>query len=168
MNRFLIHFGRIFLLLLIQILIADHVHLLGFINPYIYLFALLLLPFEMPRPAQYLIAFCCGLIIDTFSMTLGVHASASLLVIFLRPYWVSILNERKKSDKIERPIPCEKKFKWLLSYTLVLVFIHHFTIILLEAFTFRHFLYSLLISIANTIFTTSIILCADYIVFPKK
>ena len=55
---------RFAILVPVQILILNYVHLFGFLNPYLYLMALLLLPFNMPKSLQYVIAFATGLIID--------------------------------------------------------------------------------------------------------
>lgn len=168
MNRVWINILRFALLLAVQILICNHVHLFGFINPYLYILALLLLPLEIPRSAQYLIAFCTGLIIDAFLMTYGVHASASLLLVFVRPYLVHLLNGRHVTEGIERPVPGVKDFRWLFLYTLILVFIHQFTVILLETFNLKEFIFTLLVSIGNTLFTTLIILSVEYIFIPVK
>lgn len=168
MNKTTRHILRFLLLLTIQVLICNHVQLFGFMNPYIYIMAILLLPLEIPRSAQYLIGFLTGLIVDLFTMTYGVQASATLMVVFVRPHIVHLLNGRRIPDGIDRPVPGVKDFKWLFLYTLILVFIHHFMITLLEIFSFKNFGYTLLVSIANALFTTFIILCAEYIFSPLK
>lgn len=168
MNKITINILRFALLLTIQILVFSHVHLFGYINPHIYLLAILLLPIEMPIIGQYLIGFLTGLIIDIFAMSLGVHASATLLVVFIRPQIVSLLNGKKKTDGADRPIPGVKDFRWLLFYAFTLTFVHHFTVTLLEAFTFRAFAFTLLSSFLSTLFTTILILCIEYIFYPLK
>lgn len=159
---------RFVLLLAIQVLVCNHVHLFGYINPHIYLLAILLMPFEIPLTAQYLIGFFSGLVVDMFAMSLGVHASATLLVVFLRPHLVSMLNGKKKIDGIERAIPGVKDFKWLFIYTFTLSVVHHFAAVLLEAFSFRHFLFTILSALLSAIFTTLVILCIEYMFFPLK
>jgi glycerol uptake facilitator-like aquaporin len=153
-------------LLTIQVLICDKIHLFGYINPHIYLLAVLLLPIEMPLTAQYIIGFFTGLVVDMFTLSLGVHASATLMVVFLRPYLVSALNGKKKADGIDRPVPGVKDFRWLLAYAFILTFLHHFMVVLLEAFTFRHFFLTLLSALLSALFTTMIILCVEYISYP--
>lgn len=160
---------RFAVLIFLQIFICNYVHLLGFINPYIYIIALLLLPLSIPKSIQYLIAFLTGLIIDFFAMTYGIHASASLVVIFLRPYIISALTVGKnKETQMELPIPKQKDFKWLLTYTLILVAIHHFLITMLETFSFKRFFLTLGIILLNTIFTTFVVLSVMYIFTPAK
>lgn len=168
MNKVFINIFRFLILIAAQIFICNNIDFLGFINPYIYILALLLLPFEIPRSAQYLIAFATGFIIDMFSLTFGIHASASLLVLFIRPYIVTVLNGRKTTEGTEKPIPGFKDFNWLLGYTLILVFVHHFTITLLETFNFHEFLRTLGVSLANTAFTSLVIISLEYILIPFK
>lgn len=168
MNKIISNILRFLLLIIIQVLICNRVHLFGFINPYIYILALLLLPFDIPKWAQYLIAFFTGLIIDAFAMTYGVHASSSLLIMFIKPYLVNLLNGKRTADGIEKPIPGEKDFQWLLLYTFILVFVHHFTITLLETFNLKELGWTLLTSIGNTTFTTLVVLCLEYLFIPAK
>ena len=127
---------RFAILVPVQILILNYVHLFGFLNPYVYLMALLLLPFNMPKSLQYLIAFVTGLIIDIFSMSYGIHASASTLIIFLRPFFLRMLDGNRATELGNAPLPGLKSFSWIATYTAVLVFIHHFTVTMLEVFTF--------------------------------
>ncbi|HNW68686.1 MAG TPA: rod shape-determining protein MreD [Bacteroidales bacterium] len=160
---------RFVLFLLLQIFICNHIHLFGFINPNIYLLALLLLPFDIPRPVQYLIAFATGFIVDIFQMTFGIHASAALLIMFLRPYWVAALNiGKKKVEKMEVPIPGQNDLKWLVTYTSVLVLLHQILVTMLEVFSFYRFGYTMLGILVNTAFTTLLILCIQYIFMQGK
>lgn len=168
MNNVLANIIRFAVTLLIQVFICMNIHLFGCINAYIYLLALLMLPLELPRWVQYLIAFATGFVVDAFSMTYGIHASASLLIIFIRPYLVSLLNGRKTSDTIERLTPAAKDFSWIFAYTLILVFIHQIAVVMLETWSFSHFWKTLLVILGNTILTTTLILGCEYIFIPKK
>lgn len=168
MNKILSVVLQFVVLLAVQILVCNHVNLFGFINPYIYILAILLLPLDIPRPWQYIIAFFTGLTVDFFAMTYGVHASATLWVALARPYLVRRLNGGKTTEATERPVPGVKDFRWLLVYAFLLVFLHHFAITLLETFNFREFFRTLTVSFINALFTTTIVLCIEYIFFPLK
>lgn len=159
---------RFAILLPVQVLILNYVHLFGFINPYIYLMALLLLPFTMPKSWQYIIAFATGMVVDIFSMTYGVHASASLFVIFLRPFLLEMMDGNRANDNTNSPMPGVKPLNWIVIYTSVMVFIHHFLVTMLEVFTFHNFWRNLGATIVNTIFTTFCIICLEYIFIPSK
>lgn len=160
---------RFVILLLLQIYVCNYVHFLRFINPYLYVLALLLLPLSIPKSLQYLIAFVTGFIVDIFAMTYGIHASASLTLIFIKPYVISWQTVGKNKEALSTvPVPGQRDFKWLLIYTLLMVFIHHFIIIMFEIFTFRKFWLTLIAIIGNTLFTTFVILSIQYIFTPTK
>ncbi|MDD4395668.1 MAG: hypothetical protein PHQ33_07270 [Bacteroidales bacterium] len=160
---------RFILFLLLQILICNHIHLFGFLNPNIYLLALLMLPFNVNRSVQYLIAFATGFCVDIFQMTFGIHAAAALCLIFIRPYIVDAMNVgKKKVDKMEIPVPGLKDLKWLVAYTLILVSIHQFMVTMLEVFTFERFWFTAIVIVVNALFTTLLLLCVQYIFFHYK
>jgi cell shape-determining protein MreD len=168
MNRIVVQILRFILLLTIQILICNHIHLFRFINPYIYILALLLLPVNIPRSWQYIIGFVTGFIIDSFTMTYGVHASASLMLIFVRPYLINLLNRNNVSVDNEALIPGVKDFRWLFLYTFILTFLHHLWSTFFEIFSLQNFACNLLTILINAFFTTMVILSIEYIFMSKK
>ncbi|MDR1757934.1 MAG: rod shape-determining protein MreD [Bacteroidales bacterium] len=169
MNNPLIVTLRFLILLFVQIFLCNHIHFFGFINPYIYIMAILLMPLTLSRYVQYLIAFSAGLVVDAFFMTYGVHASACLLVAFARPYLIDLLDSsRTIDDNTLLPMPEIKSFGWLFGYTFILSFLHHLCTALLERFSFHSFVLTFIFSILNAIFTTAVILCVEYILFSRK
>ena len=159
---------RFMILLVLQVLLFNHVHLFGFINPNVYLYALLMLPLSLPRSAQFAIAFATGFIVDIFQMTYGIHASACMFFILIRPYIINSLNVSKKKNENELPIPGKKDLKWLFIYIFILVFVHQFLFTMLEVFSLKRFGYVLLMMLVNALFTTLLILSIEYIFIPKK
>ena len=168
MNNIAANILRFFIVLMLQVFICNYMQLFGFITPAIYLFALLLLPMELPKSVQYLIGFASGFFVDLFTHTLGVNAAACTILMFVRPYITKALNGRKTSDTIEHPIPGVKDFKWLLTYVLILCLLHQSLVVLFESASFRNFGHTLLSIAGNTTFTAFVILCLDYIFFPIK
>ncbi|MBR4918681.1 MAG: rod shape-determining protein MreD [Bacteroidales bacterium] len=168
MNNVASNILRIIIVLLLQVFICNLIHLFGFITPAIYILGLLLLPLELPKSVQYLIGFCCGLFVDMFTHTLGFNTAACTIIMFIRPYIVKALNGRKTSDSVERPIPGVKDFKWLISYVGVLTLVHQSLIVMLETMKFHNFLYTFIAIIGNTVLTTFLILCTEYIFYPVQ
>lgn len=156
------------ILLAIQVLILNHVRLFGFLNPNLYILALLLLPMDMPKSAQYLIGFVTGFVVDVFLMTLGVHTTACLLLMVIRPYVMGLLSTNKKKDDKDAPIPSRKDIKWLSAFTLLMVLAHQTIVTMLEIFSFQRFGLTLLSIILNTFFTSLLILCAEYLFYTDK
>ena len=73
----ILRFGLIFILLiLLQVLLFNNIQFSGYINPYVYILFILLLPVEIPAWILLLLSFAAGGIIDFFSGSPGMHASA--------------------------------------------------------------------------------------------
>ena len=168
MNNATANILRFLLVIVAQVFVLNYIHLFGCVNAYLYLMALLMLPFELPRWLQYLIGFVTGFIIDMFAMTYGIHASACVLMMFVRPYLVIALNGRKTDNMTDKPLPGMKDFRWLLAYTVILVFVHQLEAVMLESFTFRHFWKTMLVILGNTLFSSLVILCCEYLFVPVK
>jgi rod shape-determining protein MreD len=75
----------IVLLMLLQILVLNNIQFSGFVNPYVYIMIILLLPSITPAWLVLIISFLTGLTIDLFTGSPGMHASATLLAGFSRP-----------------------------------------------------------------------------------
>ena len=168
MNKFTVNLSRFFILMLLQVFVLNYVQWFGFLNPAVYLLFLILLPLEIPKTAQYIIAFATGFIVDAFLKTFGIQALACVLMIFLRPYVILILNGFKPLEAGVTPKPGIKDFSWILVYTLILIFIQQFTVSILEMFHWVHGWKIVWNSLANTLFTAFIVLCLEYIFFTKK
>lgn len=160
--------ARILALLFLQVFVFNYAHFLGFLNPNIYVLGLLMLPLSMPMSAQYFIAFLTGMVVDLFSMTYGVHASAAMWLIFMRPIILKMMTYGKKEEMQMLPVPGQKTFRWLFTYTCILVGIHQLLVTMLELFTFRRFYLTLLIIVGNALMTTVLILALQYIFIPSS
>ena len=168
MNKFTAHLSRFLILILLQVFVFNYVQWFGFLNPFVYLLFLILLPLEMPKSFQYIIAFVTGLIVDFFLNTYGIQAFACVLMMFLRPNIILILNGFKPLDTGIRPVPEVKDFNWILVYTLLLVFAHQLTVTTLETFEWIMWWRIIWTSAVNTLFSTFIILCIEYIFYAGK
>lgn len=67
-------------LVLVQVLILNNIQFSGFVNPYVYVLFILLLPFTIPGYLLLGLSFLMGISIDIFSNTLGLHAAASVFL----------------------------------------------------------------------------------------
>ena len=76
---------RFIFLILVQVWVLNHVQWNGYINPYIYVLFVLLLPLETPSWLVMVLAFVSGATMDMFSNTGGIHAAASVFTAFARP-----------------------------------------------------------------------------------
>jgi len=158
---------RFLVVVLFQILVMDNIMISGYLNPYIYLLFLLLMPFETPRWVQLLSGFLLGLGIDIFEQTPGMHTAATVLVAFIRPYLLNLLSPRDGYEPETFPRIHYYGFLWFVKYTLIIVAIHHFALFYLEVFQLKDFLSTLLRVILSTLLSTSTIVLSQYFVFRK-
>lgn len=159
--------GRFVLLVLFQVLILNNIQFSGFVNPFMYVLFILLLPFETPRWVLLLSGFLLGLSIDIFSNTLGLHASATLFMAFLRPYVLRVISPRDGYETGTYPRVLYYGIVWFLNYTIILVFAHHLFLFYLEVFRLSEFFRTLVRVILSSSFSILIIVLSQYIVFRK-
>jgi rod shape-determining protein MreD len=153
-------------LLLIQVLVLNQVQFSGYINPYMYVLFVLLLPVSTPRYAILILGFLMGLVIDIFSNTLGMHASATVLMAFARPYVIELISAREM-DKSDYPGINQYGIRWFLYYAGILVFIHHIFFFYVEVFSFVNFLHTLFRAALSSLFTLFIIVLSQFLIFRK-
>lgn len=158
---------RFLVLILFQVLVLDNVLMGGYLNPYVYVLFIILMPFETPRWLLLVTAFLLGLSVDLFTNTLGMHAAASVLMAFLRPWVLSVFAPRDGYEPDTFPRIFFYGFNWFLRYSLVIVFLHHLALFYIEAFHFQDFLSTLLRVILSTALTTATIILSQYFVFRK-
>jgi rod shape-determining protein MreD len=150
------------ILLLLQVLLFNNIRFSGYINPYIYVMFILLLPVEIPSWLLLMLSFFSGLTIDFFTSTPGMHAGASVAAGFVRPYILRLISPRDGYEPGASPSMLIYGFRWFLLYTVIIVGIHHFILFTFEVFRFTDFHRTLLRIFLSTLFTSAFILLAEY------
>lgn len=161
------HIIRFVVLILLQILILNNIQLSGFINPFVYVLFILTLPIKMSKILLLTMAFFTGIIMDFFMNTAGMHAAATVCMAFFRPYILNAIAPRDGYEIDEKPSISKLGLSWFLSYTSILVLIHHTTLFYVEAFRFGDFFQTLMTVLISTLFTLLFILVSQYL-FTKQ
>lgn len=151
---------------LLQVLIFNQIHLGGFLNPFLYVLFILLLPLSTPRYLVLILSFILGMTIDWFSNSPGLHASASVLMGYMRSPVIGLIT-MKESDQSDYPGLRQTGWGWFLTYSAILVLIHHFFLFFVEIFSFENFFRTVMRSFASSIFTLVIIILSQFIMFRK-
>jgi rod shape-determining protein MreD len=159
----ILRYGLIFIIMiLLQVLLFNNIQFSGYVNPYVYVMFILLLPVELPQWILLLISFFTGLTVDFFGGTTGMHAGATAAAGFVRPYVLRFISPRDGYEPGAHPSMLIYGFRWFLFYSLLMVAIHHFVLFYLEVFRFTGFFHTLLRIIISSAFTVSFILLAEY------
>ncbi len=159
---------RFFFLILIQVLILNNIYLGGFINPYFYVYFILLLPYETPGGLLLLLSFLVGAGVDIFTNTLGLNTSACLAMAYARPHIISLISTGPDSLMGDSPSLKNQGLKWFLYYSISLILIHHFVLFYLEAFRFTEFFLTFIRIILSSIFTLVLVLISEYLFYPRE
>ncbi len=147
--------------MLLQIILFNNIQFSGYINPYVYVMFIIVLPIGLPTWAVLLLSFFTGLTVDTFSGTLGVHTFACVMAGFLRPQLLALNITHEAYNPAYAPSIKNNGFRWFLVFTLMMVFIHHLSLFYVEVFRFTGFFRTLLRVLLSTLFTTFFIVLFD-------
>ncbi len=167
MNFIVKNIIRFIILILLQVTIFNNIQLSGFINPYLYVLFILLLPFDTPPWLLLVLSFFMGLSIDVFSNTIGIHASACVFMGFLRPYILNYISVRDNYEcNIEQGLYIYG-FSWFFKYALILILAHHSFLFIVEVFSFNNFGDTLIRIILSSIFTLILVITSQFIISKK-
>lgn len=158
-----LRYGLLFIVLVtLQILLFNNIQFSGYINPYVYILFILLLPVELPSWMLLLICFFTGVIMDTFSGTPGMHSFATVLAGFVRPGILSVISVKEGYEAGSTPSMSVYGFRWFLIYTITIVLVHHTALFYLEVFRFSGFFRTFLRVILSSAFSIFFILLIEY------
>ena len=148
------------LYVLVQVLILNNILFFTFINPYLYILFIILLPSTVTRDAALLIGFLMGLIIDIFSGTPGFNAFATVLIAYIKPFFQKAFGPREEHELL---IPSFKTYGagMFLQYAGYLTLIHHFMFFLIEAGSIFNFGAVLIKTLCSSIFTMLLIVSIE-------
>lgn len=160
---FLRRLGLFVVLLLVQALVLNHIHLFGIATPLLYVYFIVSFPHGYPRWGVLVWSFFLGLAIDIFSNTPGVAAASMTLVGLLQPYLLEAFMTRdsRDSDEAFQPALFTMGFSKFVYYTLLLTFIYCLVFFTVETFSFFNWLHWLLCIGANTLLSEILIVAVD-------
>lgn len=156
-----------FILLLVQVVLLKNVVLFHTAFCFLYISFLLLLPNDLNRLLVLVVGFSMGLVVDVFYESIGMHAFACVLIMYMRNYSLKLLTPQGGYDSNVRPTLSTNGLQWFLVYVTPLVFIHHVVLFFLEAGGFAIFWFTLLKAVASTLFTTFMIVIVQFL-FPDR
>lgn len=160
---------RIAFLILLQSLVVNRMQPLdGLILPWIYIFGILMLPFETPKWLVLIISFAVGWLMDFFTGPPGLHTSACLLLGFLQPLVQRLFSPREGYEVTQRPTVQSMGLAWYLTYASVLAFVHHTWLFFLEVLRFSDFFYQLLHIVLSVIATVFLMTIGQYLIYTSK
>jgi hypothetical protein len=159
---------RFIVLVLIQVFILNNIRINGYINPYLYLVFVLLLPFETPGWLLLFSSFFLGLSIDIFTHTPGMHTSAAVFMAFCRPGIIRFISGNKGIEAGMKPGIKDMGFRWFFTYSFILIFLHHILFFFLEVFRLDEIIPTFYRIILSSISTLALVLLVEYFMISGK
>jgi rod shape-determining protein MreD len=162
-NRILRYTLIFVLLIFLQLFLFNNIQFSGYVNPFVYIMFIMLLPFEIPSWFLIILSFITGFIMDVFTGTPGMHTAATVLAGFSRPFILRIISPRDGYEAGSEPSLFVYGFRWFFFYTLLMVFIHHLMLFYVEVFRLSDFFNTFLRVLLSTLFSVIFIVLIDYL-----
>lgn len=165
-SALILNIVRFIFLLAAQVVIFNNIDLFGYINPYPYILFILLYPVNTNRAGLLVASFLLGLTVDFFTNSGGIHATACLLLAYIRPTFFKFafgLSYEYQTIKINDRLSPER-----FTFIFISIVTHHFILFLLEFFKFAFIFEALLRTIITTLFTLIVSILIIYLFKPNK
>ncbi|MFZ1237063.1 MAG: rod shape-determining protein MreD [Prevotella sp.] len=147
-------------LLLLQVLVFNHIHLFGYATPLLYIYSMMLFRRNFPKWMILVFGFLGGLMIDVFSNTPGLSAASLTLLGLLQPYILILFMPRDSSDDLQPSIKSLGNASFI-GYLFVLVFIYCLIFFTLEGFNFFNWIYWIKCVVGSTVITFIFLLAIE-------
>ncbi len=167
MNLYLRTLLQFVAIVLFQVIILNHIHFGGYVNPYLYILPILMLSYETPGWLLLITSFLLGYSIDIFTSTPGMHTAATVFTGFLRPTVIRIVLQKQDADPGAYPSIRLMGFRNFFIYSVLLVFFHHTSLFFIEVFSFADIALTLMRSGLSTVFTIALIIITQYLFYSK-
>jgi len=155
MNKEIKYILQMPLFIFIQVYILNEVLFASYVNPFIYLILIIIMPFKTPKWYLLCYAFSFGLLIDVFSGNLGIHSTACLILAIIKNPISKITIPHNIIDENDELTVQKIGSKSFLLFCFILVFVHHLILFLLEHAAFDFLI--LFKALFSTVITTIII-----------
>ncbi len=159
MTRDLIsYFIRFSLLIIVQIFLLNNVQFSGLLNPYLYVYFLIVLPGDFSPNIGLFVAFAMGIIIDMFSQTMGMHTISAVFLAYARPYILRYMAPRDGYEFSRNVSIKQMGWLWFLTFSGLMVFLHHFVLFFIESFRMSGLGYTMLKAVGSSLLTLTLII----------
>ena len=143
-----------------QVLILNHVHLLGVGTPLLYVYFIITFRRNFPKWLVLVSSFLLGLLIDIFSNTPGLAASTMTLVALAQTYLIELVAPRDSAEDLEASAKVLGASKFV-TLSPLLTLLYCLVFFALEAFNFFDVLLWLARSVISFVLTMVLILAVE-------
>ena len=149
--------GIFVVLVLVQGLVFNHIHLFNCATPLLYIIMVLHFRRNHPRWSVMLWSFMLGLCIDVFANTPGVAAASMTAIGLLQPYLFELFVPRDSAEDLEPSMRTIGVGSYVL-YTLIIVLVYNLLFFTIETFNFFNWMQWLLCIVGSSAITMVLIM----------
>lgn len=157
---------RFLAFLLVQALVINNVEISSWVVPMVYILFLINMPLSLPRWADLLIGFAFGLCMDLFIHTPGMHASACLLLAYIRPIVFNRLAPRDSAESVLRPGIKVMGFNRFFAFIAIMVFMHHTWFFFVEVLSFSNLFITIGRILLSSAVSIALMVLTQYLFIP--
>ena len=161
MNMYLLsQFLWFVVMLVVQALLLNNIHLFGCSTPLLYVYVILMTRRDFPRWGLLLFGFLLGLGVDMFSNTPGVGACSMTLLAFVQPMLMKLFLPRDSADDFQPGIPSLGLMKFVY-FSFISIFLYSLVFFTLEMFNFFNWTLWALSVGGSTLLTLLLVIVID-------
>ncbi|MCI6182133.1 MAG: rod shape-determining protein MreD [Prevotella sp.] len=161
MNMYLLsQFLWFVVMLVVQALLLNNIHLFGCSTPLLYVYVILMARRDFPRWGLLLFGFLLGLGVDMFSNTPGVGACSMTLLAFVQPMLMKLFLPRDSADDFQPGIPSLGLMKFVY-FSFISIFLYSLVFFTLEMFNFFNWTLWALSVGGSTLLTLLLVIVID-------
>ena len=161
MNMYLLsQFLWFVVMLVVQALLLNNIHLFGCSTPLLYVYVILMARRDFPRWGLLLFGFLLGLGVDMFSNTPGVGACSMTLLAFVQPMLMKLFLPRDSADEFQPGIPSLGLMKFVY-FSFISIFLYSLVFFTLEMFNFFNWTLWALSVGGSTLLTLLLVIVID-------
>jgi rod shape-determining protein MreD len=152
--------GRLLLILVLQVLLFNHMHIAIWGFPMVYILFLINLSPRLPKWAELFIGSAIGIIMDIWYSSLGIHMAACVTIAFVRPLLLAnmVQDIERIKDNVKGITIGTLEYAKIV---VILTIIHHFIVFALEAWNWSQWWIILLQTLISSAMTIIIVLGYD-------
>lgn len=166
-NSFIFRLLRLLILLVVQVLVLNHLHLFGYATPLVIGYMLTCFHCNSSRIGILLWGFVLGTLFDMFANTSGMGAASCTLLAMIQPPLLRLFVPRDAPEDFE-PMLANMGIGRFLSYVFISLFILHAAFFLLDAFSLSEWQLTLMAICGGSLLSTVIVFFIELLVRRKS
>lgn len=141
------------ILILLQVFLFGNIGISLYVNSFVYVAFIILLPMEIPGALLLLLAMLTGVTMDFFMATAGINTIATLFMAFCRPTVLSLLIGKDEVREGGVPNVNRLGIKKFFRYAFVMILLHNAVFFIFESLTWRYFHVTLIRIVVSSLLT---------------